>query len=133
MQRWLTMTEKYNDPPKWLNFELTIGQKLEFERIKRAIPQMSREKLETMVLEAVKLSFTYQTMLNGLLKKDGFCDDPIVQKVIEKYKVRSTLGKAKYGKTLAENEADLFEWLTHLQEELMDATLYLERLKNEKV
>lgn len=63
------MTREYNDPPKWLDFELSIGQKLEFERIKRAIPQMSREKLETMVLDAVKLSFTYQNMIKGLMKK----------------------------------------------------------------
>jgi hypothetical protein len=38
---------------------------------------------------------------------------------------------AKYGTTLDENKATLIEWLTHLQEELMDATLYIEKLKSE--
>jgi hypothetical protein len=127
------MTREYNDPPKWLNFELSIGQKLELERIKRSIPQMTRDKLEGMVLEAVQQSFTYQTILNGFLKKEINCQDSIVQSVIDKYRVRSSLGVEKYGTTLAENEGDLFEWLNHLQEELMDATLYLERLKNEKI
>lgn len=57
--------------------------------------------------------------------------DPIVTAVIEKYAKRSNEGIAKYGMTLAENRADLLTWLNHLQEELMDATLYIERLKGE--
>ena len=38
---------------------------------------------------------------------------------------------AKYGTTLDENKATLIEWLTHLQEELMDATLYIQKLKSD--
>ena len=29
------------------------------------------------------------------------------------------------------NDLNLLEWLNHLQEELMDATLYIEKLKDE--
>lgn len=57
--------------------------------------------------------------------------DKIVEGVITKYRQRSEVGIAKYGTTLDENKATLIEWLTHLQEELMDATLYIEKLKSD--
>ena len=62
------------------------------------------------------------------LSKDYFTPkDAIVAKVIEAYKTRSEVGIAKYGTTLENNNTDNF--LQHLQEELMDATLYIEKLK----
>lgn len=57
--------------------------------------------------------------------------DKIVEEVIAKYRQRSEVGISKYGTTLDENKATLIEWLTHLQEELMDATLYIEKLKSD--
>jgi hypothetical protein len=57
--------------------------------------------------------------------------DPIVEKVVNKFGARSSIGINKYGTTLEDNKATLIEWLTHLQEELMDATLYIEKLKSE--
>lgn len=54
--------------------------------------------------------------------------DPIVEQVKEKYSERSSVGIEKYGITLQENDKD--DFLKHLQEELMDATLYLEKLKS---
>lgn len=56
--------------------------------------------------------------------------DPIVESVKEKYSQRSSVGIEKYGITLHENDKD--DFLKHLQEELMDATLYLEKLKSMK-
>ena len=47
--------------------------------------------------------------------------DSIVETVVDKYYMRSSVGMAKYGTTLAENNHD--NYLKHLQEELMDATL----------
>jgi len=52
--------------------------------------------------------------------------DQIVTSVIDKYTNRSEVGIAKYGTTLETNNKD--NYLKHLQEELMDATLYLEKL-----
>jgi hypothetical protein len=52
--------------------------------------------------------------------------DQIVLEVIEKYAQRSEIGMAKYGTTLQINNKD--NYLKHLQEELMDATLYLQKL-----
>lgn len=57
--------------------------------------------------------------------------DPIVESVIDKFQERSDVGIAKYGTTLQDNRLSRLEWLTHLQEELMDATLYIEKLKTE--
>jgi len=57
--------------------------------------------------------------------------DPVVQSVVNKFVVRSDVGFAKYKKTLRDDDSDVFAWLNHLQEELMDATLYLQRLKEE--
>jgi hypothetical protein len=52
--------------------------------------------------------------------------DEIVMNVLMKYAKRSELGQSKYGTTLETNNKDNF--LQHLQEELMDATLYIEKL-----
>jgi hypothetical protein len=52
--------------------------------------------------------------------------DQIVLEVIEKYAKRSEVGIAKYGTTLETNNKD--NYLKHLQEELMDATLYIQKL-----
>jgi hypothetical protein len=57
--------------------------------------------------------------------------DPVVKSVVNKFVDRSDVGYAKYGKTLRDDTSDIFVWLNHLQEELMDATLYLQRLKEE--
>ena len=58
-------------------------------------------------------------------------DDPTVQSVIDAYIRRSNIGMQKYKTTLTDNNGDILYWLKNLQEELMDATLYLERLKEE--
>lgn len=57
--------------------------------------------------------------------------DPIIKKVVEKFVERSNLGFKKYGETLMEDKGDIYYWLNHLQEELMDAVNYLERTREE--
>jgi len=58
--------------------------------------------------------------------------DKIVENVISKYKQRSELGIEKYGTTLHDSPDGFYAFLNHLQEELMDATLYIEKLKQQK-
>jgi hypothetical protein len=53
--------------------------------------------------------------------------DKIVKQVVDKFQQRSEVGIKKYGTTLEDNNSD--DFLTHLQEELMDAILYIEKLK----
>jgi len=57
-------------------------------------------------------------------------EDPIVLKVMSKYYERSNEGIKKYNATLDRDDLSEEDWLTHLQEELMDATLYIEALLN---
>lgn len=52
----------------------------------------------------------------------------IEDKVIEKINERAALGLEKYGVSMERGDLSLEEWLIHLQEELMDASVYVERL-----
>jgi hypothetical protein len=54
--------------------------------------------------------------------------DKIVLDVMNKYNDRSKLGIEKYKTTLEDNHLELRNWLIHIQEELMDATLYIEKV-----
>ena len=57
--------------------------------------------------------------------------DQIVLSVMAKYAERSATGLRKYGTTLDREDLTLDQWINHFQEELMDATLYLERIKKD--
>jgi len=54
---------------------------------------------------------------------------PVVERVVDKFVGRSDVGYKKYGVTLEEDPSEMLEWLNHLQEELMDAVLYLQKAK----
>lgn len=64
-------------------------------------------------------------------KKEISFRDPVVENVVDKFVSRSDVGFAKYGKTLRDDPSDVHAWLNHFQEELMDAVLYVQRLKEE--
>jgi len=55
--------------------------------------------------------------------------DPVVERVVDKFVSRSDVGYAKYKVTLEDDKSNIFQWINHLQEELMDAVLYLQKLK----
>jgi len=57
--------------------------------------------------------------------------DPVVERVVDKFVSRSDVGFEKYGVTLDQDRSNIFAWINHLQEELMDAVLYLQKLKEE--
>lgn len=54
--------------------------------------------------------------------------DKIVQNVVRKYNNRSAVGIEKYKTTLEDSPEDLLAFVKHLQEELMDASLYCETI-----
>ena len=72
--------------------------------------------------------------MNASFKKEKFISTPkqdkYVQIVKEKFEQRSQTGIKKYNTTLERDDLSFLDWLNHLQEELMDATLYLEKLKD---
>ena len=57
--------------------------------------------------------------------------DPNVKSVMNKYETRARFGFEKYKTDTTRSDLSLQDWLTHLQEELMDATIYVERLKKD--
>ena len=63
--------------------------------------------------------------------------DPVVERVVEKFVSRSDIGFAKYGTTLHDERTQkmkgLFKYVNDVQEELMDAILYLQACKEEIV
>ena len=58
-------------------------------------------------------------------------EDTIVASVVHEFQERSRAGQLKYGTTLDRTDLTPQQWAQHMQEELMDAILYLERLKRE--
>jgi hypothetical protein len=57
--------------------------------------------------------------------------DVNVKSVMDKYESRARVGFNKYGTDTTRMDLSTLDWLTHLQEELMDATIYVERLKRD--
>ncbi len=56
--------------------------------------------------------------------------DSVVEAVVSKMRSRSTVGIKKYNTTMDRNDLSVEDWMTHLQEELMDAVIYLQKLKS---
>ena len=70
-----------------------------------------------------------------MTKKEIKFRDPVVERVVDKFVSRSNVGFEKYGQTL-DNERktgvkDLAAYLNDVQEELMDAILYIQAAREE--
>ena len=61
--------------------------------------------------------------------------DPVVERVVDKFVGRSNVGFEKYGTTLQNERTvkmkDLQKYLNDIQEELMDAVLYIQTARDE--
>ena len=57
--------------------------------------------------------------------------DKNVDNVITQLRAREQKGMIKYGVNTERTDLTTLEWLQHLQEELMDACVYIEKLKHE--
>ena len=61
--------------------------------------------------------------------------DPVVERVVDKFVGRSDIGFAKYGTTLEDERRikmkGLQKYLNDIQEELMDAVLYIQAARDE--
>ena len=72
---------------------------------------------------------------NGIERKSYGFRDPVVRKVCDKFIERSDVGFKKYGTTLEEERRikmkDLHKYLNDIQEELMDAVLYIQTARDE--
>ena len=72
---------------------------------------------------------------NGIERKSYGFRDPVVKHVVTKFVARSNVGYEKYGSTLDDERRfkmkDLYGYLTDIQEELMDAVLYIQTAREE--
>ena len=68
-------------------------------------------------------------------KKEIKFRDPVVEKVVDKFVSRSDIGFAKYNSTLDDERRfkmkNLQGYLNDIQEELMDAVLYVQAARDE--
>jgi len=62
-------------------------------------------------------------------KKEITFRDPVVERVVDKFISRSDLGYKKYKVTLEADKSNIDVWMNHLQEEMMDAVLYLQKAR----
>ena len=53
----------------------------------------------------------------------------VEQRVIDKINQRAEVGKKKYNTTMERDDLSFIDWLIHLQEEMLDASIYIEKLK----
>ena len=57
--------------------------------------------------------------------------DSILTEVLEKYVQRAEIGKAKYNMDMDRDDLSITEWVNHAQEESMDLSIYLTKIKRE--
>ena len=57
--------------------------------------------------------------------------DENVENVVSQLRAREERGLSKYGVNTERTDLSTLEWLQHLQEELMDVAVYIEKLKKE--
>tara|TARA_R100001594_G_scaffold68422_1_gene102751 strand:- start:238 stop:573 length:336 start_codon:yes stop_codon:yes gene_type:complete len=73
---------------------------------------------------------------NGIMCRESYgFRDPVVKNVVDKFVKRSDVGYEKYGSTLDDerrfNMKTLQGYLNDIQEELMDAVLYIQAAREE--
>ena len=72
---------------------------------------------------------------NGIERKTFGFRDPVVKHVVTKFVSRSDIGYEKYGRTLDDERRGKFKnlagYLMDIQEELMDAVLYIQSARDE--
>ena len=57
--------------------------------------------------------------------------DKNVENVVSQLRAREERGLSKYGVNTERTDLSTIEWLQHLQEELMDGAVYVEKIKQE--
>ena len=70
-----------------------------------------------------------------MIGKEIIFRDPVVERVVDKFVSRSDVGYKKYKSTLhderTQKRKDLLGYLNDIQEELMDAVLYIQAAREE--
>ena len=108
------------------------------ERLKRETPEEFKKRVARDLTPpgAPRSTITHQGDIDELHpimepQIPGPDADKNVENVVKQLRDRAEKGLLKYGVTTERKDLSTIEWLQHLQEELMDATVYIEKLKNQ--
>ncbi len=114
--------------------EAEAGNLKNFNNVQDLLQDLNTD--DTPMDKAVKAGVQYYQLelakddLKGFDIRDNRpVSDPVVQRVMDKFRARHFQGMKTYGVTLEDNKASTLDWINHAQEEAMDFVLYLERLK----
>jgi hypothetical protein len=101
--------------------------KLKIEKVKWITEHLKKINMSSREISDAKNGITSR-------KEYGF-RDPVVRSVVDKFVSRSDIGYAKYGSTLDDERRfkmkNLQGYLNDIQEELMDAILYIQAARDE--
>ena len=102
-------------------------KKLETEKVKWLTEHLKKINMSDREISDAKNGITSR-------KEYGF-RDPVVRNVVDKFVSRSDVGYSKYGSTLDDERRlkmkGLGKYLNDIQEELMDAVLYIQAAREE--
>lgn len=113
----------------------------EFNKIAESIEKELSDVDPAFTLKEYMKSIDNQAENNDGEENESTCEfffrDPVVMRVCEKFVGRSNVGFEKYGRTLhaerTEKLKDLSGYLNDVQEELMDAILYIQAAREEYI
>ena len=101
--------------------------KLKIEKVKWITEHLKKINMSSREISDAKNGITSR-------KEYGF-RDPVVRNVVDKFVSRSDIGYSKYGSTLDDERRlkmkGLTKYLNDVQEELMDAVLYIQAAREE--
>ena len=102
-------------------------RRLETEKVKWLTERLKKINMSSREISDAKAGITSR-------KEYGF-RDPVVRNVVDKFVDRSNVGYAKYGSSLDDERRlkmkGLTKYLNDIQEELMDAVLYIQAAREE--
>ena len=103
----------------------TYAERLESEEFKKKLEKVVRPTITAPPKDVDEVHPIMEPQIPG---PDA---DRNVENVIKDLRWRAEKGLQKYGVTTERKDLSVIEWLQHLQEELMDATVYIEKLKSQ--
>lgn len=123
-----TVVEKRANEKREYDAHLAKTKGLE-AKIKEQEDQINKNKQNLFVLSNPASSLGY-TFINDAPPVTGSeTTDKVVNRVLSLIRKRSTINIDKYGSTLEENKSNFVDWLVTMQNDLMDGTVYLEKMK----
>lgn len=111
-------------------YDAHLGKIKDLEaKIKEQEDQINKNKQNLFVLSNPASSLGYTFINDAPAVACSETPDKVVNRVLSLMRKRSTINIDKYGSTLEENKSNFVDWLVTMQNDLMDGTVYLEKMK----